>query len=57
MDGPNDVRIDNSHVSSHFMAGQHDAAITQKIACGGQSIRLDTPVDGQGNVGRTEFNR
>jgi hypothetical protein len=50
-----DLQIDHSHISNHFMQGQFDAPITQKIRFGGKSIRLDTPVDGQGNVGESTF--
>jgi len=50
------LRIDNSHVSSHFLKGQYDYPITQKVTSGGKSIHLDTPVDGQGNVGETQIN-
>ena len=58
MNGPTngpDVRVDNSHVSSHFMRGQHDAPITQQVRADDRSLRLDTPVDGQGNVGPSTF--
>ncbi|MEI8339539.1 MAG: hypothetical protein WCF94_02645 [bacterium] len=43
-------------MSSHFLKGQYDYPITQKVTSGGKSIHLDTPVDGQGNVGETQIN-
>lgn len=52
MSGP---RIDHSHVSSHFMEGRHDSAITQKIAMGNKSILLNTPVSRTGQVGESFF--
>jgi hypothetical protein len=54
--GP-EVKIDDAHVSGHFMSGQFDVPLTQKIHAGGKTIRLDTPVDGNGNVGETTFHQ
>lgn len=52
--GP-DVRLDKSHTSNHFMEGTHDTPITQKIRADDQTIKLNTPVDGKGNVDQSTF--
>jgi|GEM_PF-6843928 hypothetical protein len=50
-----ELKMDNSHVSSNWEKGQHDTPITQKGKFDDQKIRLDTPVDGLGNVGPSDF--
>ena len=55
--GPPPMRFDDSHVSRHFLEGNYQAPITQKVTLPGSgSFHIDTPVDGEGNIGESKFN-
>ncbi|HUF07775.1 MAG TPA: hypothetical protein VMO47_00530 [Rhodothermales bacterium] len=59
-DQNDEFRIDNGHVSDTFIKGNqgpkdHGSPLVQKIEKGGRSGWLETEVDGQGNVGNTDW--
>ena len=54
MGDSNDIRIDDSHVSGHFLAGNPGTyAISQQIVVDGQAKILYTDIDQGGSVGNS----
>jgi hypothetical protein len=48
-------KFDNGHASHHFLEGKYHAPLTQKARVDGATFHVDTPVDGNGNVGESSF--